>query len=94
MPKLDEFYSLNKQNVEIISVSLDTVDSEWRSFITEQKFTWIDICDLKSWDGQIAEKYNLYATPTMFVLDKTKTIVAKPITINELNKDWERINQQ
>jgi hypothetical protein len=34
----------------------------------------------------VAIDYNVYATPTMFLLDKKKNIVAKPITFNELNK--------
>jgi hypothetical protein len=40
----------------------------------------------KKWDGKVATDYNIYATPTMFLIDKKMKIIAKPISFNELIK--------
>ena len=85
MPEIHKIYQKNdKSKLEIVAVSLDKEKSEWEKAVKELGFTWINCCDLKSWDSEAAIDYNVYATPTMFLLDKQKKIVAKPITITEL----------
>ncbi|MGE5424513.1 MAG: thioredoxin-like domain-containing protein [Syntrophothermus sp.] len=85
MPKLKTFYDKQKpKRVEVMAVSLDTNQKSWLDFIRENKFNWIDVSDLKGFAGKAADDYNIYATPTMFLLDKDKKIVAKPVSYREL----------
>ncbi len=42
---------------------------------------------LKKWKGDLVQQFGIYATPTMFLLDKSLTIQAKPITYNELTNE-------
>lgn len=85
MPKVKDLYDKQKsKKMEIMSVSLDTDKKEWTDFITGNKFSWIDVSDLKGFAGKDADDYNIYATPTMFLLDKDKKIVAKPVSYREL----------
>jgi len=85
LPEIHDIYQKNdKSKLEIVAISLDKEKSEWEKAVKELGFAWINCCDLKSWDSQAAIDYNVYATPTMFLLDKQKKIVAKPITITEL----------
>jgi peroxiredoxin len=85
MPKVKQFYDKQKpKKVEIIAVSLDTDKKEWTDFIRDNKFNWIDVSDLKGFEGKAADDYNIYATPTMFLLDKEKKIIAKPVSYREL----------
>jgi len=37
--------------------------------------------------SKIARQYNLYATPTVFILDKNRKILAKPLTMRDLRRD-------
>ena len=47
---------------------------------------WMNVCDLKGWDGKAATDYFIYATPTMFLVDKNRKLIAMPKTIEELKK--------
>ncbi|MCD4746823.1 MAG: redoxin domain-containing protein, partial [Bacteroidales bacterium] len=82
----------NKKEIEILAISLDTKKGDWEDVISQENYSWINCSDLKSWDSKAALDYNIYATPTMFLLDKNKNILAKPITIQELIKELEKLN--
>lgn len=87
LPKVSTVYdNQNPKRLEILAVSLDTDRKAWLDFIKQQKFSWINVCDLKGFDSPAADAYNIYATPTMFLLDKNKTIIAKPISYRELEQ--------
>ncbi|MCK9616254.1 MAG: redoxin domain-containing protein [Lentimicrobiaceae bacterium] len=71
---------------QIITVSIDTDESAYKKAIQNFKGKWIHLFDGKGWDGKIVSNYDVFATPTMFLLDNNKTILAKPITYEELIK--------
>ena len=48
------------------------------NYLKDNPYEWINIAEFKGWDGPTAVKYDVHATPTIFVLDKDKNIVAKP----------------
>lgn len=78
-------WAADKENFEIVAISLDSSKSEWLNAVKELGIeNWINLSDLKKWDGEVATKYNVYATPTMFVIDKERKIVAKPLTLQDL----------
>ncbi len=83
MPQISELLKM-KKNFEVVAVSLDTNREEWKKFIEKNKLNFIHVSDLKGWDGDAAKEYFIYATPTMFLLDSAKKIIAKPITFEEL----------
>ena len=87
MPKVKQYYDSQKpKRVEIIAVSIDTSKTEWTKFIREEKLDWINVSELKGFNSKAADDYNIFATPTMFLLDKEKKIVAKPISWRELDQ--------
>lgn len=43
-----------------------------------------NICDGKGWHSQIVDNYAVDSTPSMFLLDKNKTIIGKPFDIEEI----------
>lgn len=88
LPEIHNLYvnSVSRKTLEVISVSLDNEKSEWQKAVDEGKYTWLNCSDLKGWDSDAAIDYNVYATPTMFLVDKKNTIVAKPITFKELKE--------
>ncbi len=87
MPKLKDFYDGQKpKRFEVYSVSIDTSRTAWTTFIRDQKLPWINVCDLKGFNGKPADDYNIYATPTMFLLDRQKKILAKPNTAREVEQ--------
>lgn len=70
---------------EVVSISLDTSEDDWRNAISNHKIgAWFNLCDFQEWDSEVATKYNIYATPTIFIIDKNRKILATPVTTNDL----------
>ncbi|MCX6284271.1 MAG: thioredoxin-like domain-containing protein [Bacteroidetes bacterium] len=92
MPNLKAWYDKQKtKRLEVVAVSLDTSRTAWASFIKKEKLNWINVSELKGYSGKAEDEYNIYATPTMYLLDRDKKIIAKPITWRELEQ---ALNQQ
>jgi peroxiredoxin len=84
MPKLKALYDNQKpKRFEVLAVSVDTSRAAWTDFIRKEKLTWPNVSDLKGFSGKPADDYNIYATPTMFLLDRGKIILSKPISFRE-----------
>jgi len=87
MPRLKEIYDRQQpKRFEVMAVSIDTSRTAWTTFLRDQKLDWINVSDLKGFNGKPADDYNIYATPTMFLLDREKMILAKPISLMELEQ--------
>jgi len=87
---LPQIYDLYKNQAEkkfeVLAISIDTSRSDWLNFIKTIKSNWIDVSDLKGWNGRAATEYYLYATPTMFLVDKELKLIAEFSSIDELHK--------
>jgi peroxiredoxin len=77
----------NKHKLEIVAVSLDESPDDLEAFFADGGFDWINICDYKKWQGEIVQQFDIYATPTMFLLEDDLTIAAKPMSIAELRNE-------
>ena len=85
LPKLNEFYKTLRENkIEVLAVSLDSKKEDWQNFINSNCSSLINVSDLKGWDGKASADYFIYATPTMFLVDRDMKIIGKPMTFNEL----------
>ncbi len=80
LPELKNYYDpLNTGELEIIAISLDELDTDIRSAIDKGSYNWINIAELKGWDGPVVLEYGIAATPSLFILDENKTIIGKPL---------------
>jgi thiol-disulfide isomerase/thioredoxin len=85
LPQIFELYKNQKEKIfEVISVSIDTSKTDWMNFITTNKLQWLNVSDLKGWDGKAVLDYNIYATPTMFLIDREKKLIKIITEIEEL----------
>jgi len=84
LPAIAALYETLTTDIEIVAISIDKNKTEYETALKEGYFPWINWCDYNGWNSKPAVDYNIYATPTMFLLDAEKTIIAKPITYNEL----------
>jgi thiol-disulfide isomerase/thioredoxin len=78
MPVLKEYYN-NSSDIEIIGISIDESKDDLMKSVNELDLNWINIAELKGWNGDIVEEYGIAATPTIFVLDSEKKIIGKPV---------------
>lgn len=85
LPEIKKIYDSQKiKKFEVVAISIDTIKNEYLNFIEKGKYNWINCCDLKGWNSKAATDYFLYATPSMFLLNKNRNIVSKPVRIEEL----------
>lgn len=87
LPGLKKYYDPNdKSKLEIIGISIDEDEEAWKMAVAENGFNWINIAELKGWDGPIIDEYGIAATPFFFVLDKDKKIIGKPNNDREIQE--------
>ena len=83
LPKLIPFYKqMKEKGIEIIGLSLDADKASYES--KAKLYPWINDAELRGWYSGYAEKYNVHATPSYFVLDKDNKIVSKPDHVGDL----------
>jgi thiol-disulfide isomerase/thioredoxin len=85
LPELNKLFLQNKnKTLEVLAISVDTSITAWTTYLKKENFSWINCCDRKGWEGKAANDYCIYATPAMFLLDKKKYILDKPISVDDL----------
>ena len=79
LPEIWRIYQTYRfSGFEVVAVSLDQVKSDWQKAITNGGYDWINYSELKGWDCSIAHDYGIRATPTMILISRDRTILAKP----------------
>ena len=77
-------YSQWKKNgLDVLFVSLDDDEAAFNQFT--MAFPFVSICDFKKWESPLVNDYYVSATPTMFLLDKNKKILLRPISANQVD---------
>ncbi len=77
LPKFIPYYKkFQEQGFEIIGLSMDTDAQAYES--RAKAYPWVNDTELRGWYSSFAEKYNVSATPTYFVLDENNKIIGKP----------------
>lgn len=75
-PNLVNLYQqYHSKGFEIVGVSVDEDKKNWTNAIEQDKLSWIQICDLKSWEGAIPKQFDITETPTTFLINQKGTIV-------------------
>jgi len=88
MPVLQEFYGAStREELEIIAISVDSEEADFLSEVND--YNWINVAELKGWDGPTILEYGIHATPSIFILDKDKKILSKPTNKVSLRNELE-----
>lgn len=101
IPRLDSFYraSWKNHNVKVFAVltpdDKGNVIPEWQKFIKEKNLQdWTHVyktkemeeADYKAQKPGFRQLYDITMTPTIYLLDKTKNIIAKKLTLQQLDE--------
>lgn len=88
LPRLKKWYEEEKENIDIgiYTVSIDKNRLDWEEFILENNLNWINVYDPEGWESKTSQRYNIYATPTMFLLDEDLRIIDKPVSFREFKQ--------
>jgi thiol-disulfide isomerase/thioredoxin len=97
VPRIDSMYEAKwkKQGVKLVGVNIDDAANDaWKKFITEHNLVdWVHIYqpkkarDEEAARGQASYKqlYDVYKTPTLYLLDSQKRIIGKMLSIEQFD---------
>lgn len=88
-PKLVDFYNKNKvkYNFEVYAVAADSSLSKMKNFIKEFKTPWITVNGPRTYIKEHYSKlYHSETTPTIYILDDKKKIIAKKLPVKQLDE--------
>jgi len=97
VPRLDSIYNAKWKNegVKMYGVLTETKDLEqWKDFIKENKMeNWINVYETEGQRKMIEQAkapsykqlYDVIQTPTIYLLDKDKKIIAKKLTLEQMD---------
>jgi len=83
-PKLKAYYEKPKDySMEVFAVCTTKDKEKWTRYIEDNKLKWIN-----GWDPERSSHfdyyYNVQSTPTVYILDKNKKIIAKKLAVEDI----------
>jgi thiol-disulfide isomerase/thioredoxin len=60
---------------EVIGISLDQSEKEFKQFMQDIKMTWREYFDGLGWDNKVGKVYGIGAIPAMYLLDKEGKVI-------------------
>jgi len=84
VPKVHQLAkNLGPEKLKVIAVGLEDEPYQWKN-LTFDLPGFIHVLGLGKWENSIGNQYNVSATPTYFILDKDKKIIAKPEILKDV----------
>ena len=84
MPELNDWYlSDNNYDLEVVAISIDTSFANFEHGYQLLNPAWITAYDPLGWHGKVSSDYHIYATPSLFLLDEERTILARPASFKQ-----------
>lgn len=81
----------NDKGFEVYSVSLDKTKEKWLKAIEDDNLSWTHVSDLKYFNSEAAQTYQVQAIPYTLLLDKEGRIIGKNLRGKELENKLEEI---
>jgi thiol-disulfide isomerase/thioredoxin len=96
IPRLDSFYRAiwKQKNIKVYAVMTDYDTDAWKAFINKHQLAeWTHVHhtlkmvkeDAEAQRPSFKQLYDITQTPTLYLLDKDKRILAKKLTLEQLN---------
>lgn len=76
---------IENNDFNMVSISIDEKKADWDKAMKAEKMGWAQLCDMKGFDGPVAEKYRVFGIPFSVVLDGDGKIVATGVRGAELD---------
>jgi len=85
-PKLKEFYDLNKaKGAKVLAIATDQSPEDWKKFIKDYKLEELSNGYDYTFKHDFRTEYDVFTTPSIYVLDKNKKIIARKMPIEQLD---------
>jgi hypothetical protein len=86
IPKLLDLYHQllkDKIDVKVFCVYTQQEFDKYKKYVEEKKLDWINVYDGVHYNN-LKDKYDIYSTPVIYILDKDKKIKAKRIDVDQI----------
>ena len=86
IPKLVDLYHQllkDKIDVKVFCVYTQQEFEKYKKYVAEKKLDWINVYDGVHYNN-LKDKYDIYSTPVIYILDKDKRIKAKRIDVDQI----------
>lgn len=84
-PKLVALYNKKKYDLEVYAVSADTSMAKMRDYIKDMNMKWITVNGPRTYVGPYQDLYDAVVTPSLYVIDQKKKIIAKKVPAEKLD---------
>lgn len=85
--------NLKRHDIHVLGISIDDEQKDWLEYSRMHKLPFTNTFIGGGFQSETAEAYNIFATPSLFVLDNNHNILAKPITAEELRDYLEKLDR-
>ena len=85
IPHLRHLYEVCGKDFNMISVSIDERDTDWKKAVQEEGMQWHQLCDQKGRKGPVVIEYQVFGIPDCIVLDPEGKIVCGGVRGAELD---------
>jgi len=87
LPELHHWYMDERSmDLEVLAISLDSSEADFQQYADILQPEWIHAHDPLSWQGRAATDYYIYATPSLFLLNRERSILARPTSFRQFLK--------
>jgi len=88
VPELHSFVKNQDKKLKVIAIGLEGEANNWKDTV-KQFPSFINVFGEGKWENVIGDDYGVVATPTYFILNKDKEIIAKPYDFLDLKALYE-----
>ena len=85
IPHLRHVHGLYGDAFNLISISIDEREKDWKKALKEENMVWNQLNDRKGMEGPVVTKYKVYGVPYSLILDKEGRVVAGDVRGAELD---------
>lgn len=95
--ELKQWTDTQDMGLQVFAVCTDTSLVKWKKFIKSSQLNWINVNATRSITRDYHQLYNISMTPTIFLLDEKKKIIAKRLKAEQLIpflRNYDKLNAQ
>jgi len=89
-PVLDALYDSHKFDMEVYAVSTDTSMVKMKDYISTMGLDWTTVNGPRTFTKPYYELYDALTTPTFYILDEDKNIIAKKLPVERIEEFLQR----
>ncbi|MBU3820761.1 TlpA family protein disulfide reductase [Flavobacteriaceae bacterium XHP0103] len=89
IPQLASFVKTQQEGkIKVVAIGLENIEGPWKRAIKDLP-DFIHVFGEDKWDNPIGDTYGVTATPTYFILNRDKEIIARPEEIEDVKAFFE-----